>query len=119
MRKSAAAFIHFLARQCADPTKAAKAMLNSGEKHVRLTKKQITFNTLDRLVNKGLGTEDVEQGSTRLIKNRGKRDQGYIDYVMKRRRRDAYEKLEKARRVHCGSLKYLVSIVPNQVMDEF
>ena len=54
-----------------------------------------------------------------MIKNRAKRDQGYIDYVMKRRRSDAHEKLEKAKRVHCSGLKYLVSVVPNQVMVEF
>ena len=77
MRKSAVAFIYNLARQCADLTRAAKAMISVGEKHIKLTKRQITFITLDRLQRKGLGTEDVERGSTRLIKNKPKRDRGY------------------------------------------
>ena len=82
MRRSAVAFIYQLALQCADLAKAAKAMINTGEKHVKLTKRQVTFITLDRLKSKGLGTEDVERRSTCLIKNKATRDQGYINYVM-------------------------------------
>ena len=119
MRKSAVAFIYNLARQCADLTRAAKAMISVGEKHIKLTKRQITFITLDRLQRKGLGTEDVERGSTRLIKNKPKRDRGYINYVMGRRRQDAQEKLEKARRHHRNSLQYLALIIPNFILEEF
>ena len=78
MRKSAVAFIHYLARQCADPTKVAKAMINTGERHVKLTKRQIAFILLDRLLKKGLGTTDVERGSLRLIKHKKARDIGFI-----------------------------------------
>ena len=74
MRRSAAAFIFYLAQQCADPNKAAKAMLKTGERHVKLTKRQITFITLDRLQKRGLGTEDVERGSISLIKNKNARE---------------------------------------------
>ena len=119
MRRSAVAFIYQLALQCADLAKAAKAMINTGEKHVKLTKRQVTFITLDRLQSKGLGTEDVEKGSRCLIKNQNSRDQGFINYVMKRRRKDAEDKLEKARRHHRSSLKYLATIIPSHIMEEF
>ena len=102
MRGSAVAHFHHLALECADPTKAARAMLQTGEKHIKLTKRQITFNFLDRLQSKRLGTEDVERASKGLIRNKLVRDQGYIDYVMRRRWRDAREE-ERMRRLYlCG-----------------
>ena len=119
MRKSAAAFFFYLARQCADLTKAAKAMMTTGERHVKLTNKQITFLTLDRLQRKGLGTEDTERGSMNLIKHRKVRDRGYIDYVTRRRRKDAQDELEKAKKRHKGSLKHLKSIVPDHIFGEY
>ena len=119
MRGSAVAYIKYLAQECADPPKAAKVMIQTGEKHVKLTKRQVTFITLDRLHSKGLGTEDVERGSLNLIKHKLRRDQGYINYVMGRRKRDALEKLEKARRLHQCSMQYLVSIVPAFILEEF
>ena len=119
MRKSAVAFIHYLARQCADPTKVAKAMINTGERHVKLTKRQIAFILLDRLLRKGLGTTDVERGSLRLIKHKKARDIGYIDYVMRRRRQEARKELEKAKKRHKCYLRYLQSIIPSHILEEF
>ena len=45
----------------ADPTKAARAMLDTGKKHLKMTRKQISLNTLEKLLRKQLGTEDVEK----------------------------------------------------------
>ena len=93
MRKSAAAHLLDLSLRCADPTKAARAMLETGKKNIKQMRKQISFNTLDRLRKKQLGTEGVEQMSKKFIKNnRGNsRDQGFVNYVVERRKMDMSE----------------------------
>ena len=70
MRKSAVAHLLDLSLRCADPTKAARAMLETGKRNMKQMRKQISFNTLDRLRKKQLGTEDVEQMSKKFIKTR-------------------------------------------------
>ena len=119
MKTSAVAQIYELAQQCADPTTAARAMLETGERHVKLTNRQVTSNKLHRLQNKGLGTRDVEKASKLVIKGKSVRDQGYINYVMGRRWRDAMDQVERARRKHRSSTKFLASILPNHTMGEF
>ena len=118
MRKSAAAHIVTLSLRCADPTKAARAMLESGKKNLKMTKKQISYNTLDRLLKKQLGTEDVESMSRKFIKNSkgSNRDQGYINYVMKRRKDDAWNLLMKAKAEYKNSIKYLVTLLTEEEM---
>ena len=86
MKKSAAAQIIVLSGMTADPPKAARAMLDTGKKHMKLTRKQISLNTLERLMRKQLGTEDVERMSEKAVKESKKRDVGFINFVMKRRK---------------------------------
>ena len=69
MKKSDAAHLHILSGMTADPTKAARAMLDTGKRHIKMTKKQISLNTLEKLGRKQLGTEDVEQMSKKVIKD--------------------------------------------------
>ena len=47
MKKSTAAHLKVLSAMCADPTKAARAMLDAGKKHFKQTSKQISFITLE------------------------------------------------------------------------
>ena len=56
MKKSDAAHLHVLSAMTADPTKAARAMLDTGKKHLKMTRRQISLNTLEKLVRKQLGT---------------------------------------------------------------
>ena len=58
MRVSAVAHLHVIAQQCADPTQAARAMVMTGNKHLKCTKKTIAVNTLDRLCRKQVGTNE-------------------------------------------------------------
>ena len=37
MKRSAVAYYKFLVLRCADPIKAAKAMLETGDKHIKMT----------------------------------------------------------------------------------
>ena len=121
MRKSAAAHIKLLSEMSADPTKAARAMMETGKRHLKQTNKQISFNTLDRLRKKQMGTQDVENMSKKFIKNVSgtSRDQGYINYVMSRRWEDAQKTLKRAKAEYRNSMKYLMTVVPDQVMMEF
>ena len=52
MKKSAAAHLKVLSTMTADPTKAARAMLDTGKKHMKLTRKQLSLNTIERLQKK-------------------------------------------------------------------
>jgi hypothetical protein len=114
MRKSAVAYFHFLAQPCADPTKAAKAMIETGSKHIKMTKKQSTFITLDKLKRKKMGTPEVEAASKKIFRS-NRRDQGYIEYVMRRKVEDARAQAERERRRHRAGLDYLVSVLPEHI----
>ena len=121
MKKYAAAHIKLLSEMSADPTKAARAMMETGKRHFKQTNKQISLNTLDRLIKKEMGTQDVENMSKKFINNRRgtSRDQGYINYVMKRRREDAKQNLDRAKAEYRNTMKYLATVVPENVMVEF
>ena len=82
-----------------EKTQAARAMLDTGKRHIKMTKKQISLNTLEKLGRKQLGTEDVEQMSKKVIKDatRKERDIGYINFIMRRRCKDAEDKLRRAK----------------------
>ena len=54
MRKSDAVQLRVLSDMAADPTKAARAMLDTGKKHLKMTRKQISLNTLEKLLRKQL-----------------------------------------------------------------
>ena len=96
MKKSAAAHLKVLSAMAADPIKAARAMLDTGKKHMKVTKKQISLNTIERLLKKQLGTEDVERMAMKVVKECGKRDVGFINFVMARRKQDAEKNVNKA-----------------------
>ena len=119
MKKSDAAHLHILSGMTADPSKAARAMLDTGKRHLKMTKRQISSNTLEKLLRKQLGTEDVEQMSTKVIKDaEGKeRDIGYIIFVMKRRKKDAEEKMRKAKVEWRNTIKFLNTLLPPRVME--
>ena len=119
MKKSAAAHIIVLSGMTADPTKAARAMLDTGKKHMKLTRKQISFNTLERLMKKQLGTEDVERMSEKAVKESKKRDVGFINFVMKRRKQDAEEKMRRSKTEWLNAVRYLASLLPTRVMEEY
>ena len=121
MKKSAAAHLKMLSEMSADPTKAARAMLDTWKKHFKQTNKQVSFITLERLTRKQLGTEEVEARSRSLFTNRGgiHRDQGYINYVMKRRLEDARSTLKKAKAEYRNSINYLATQIREDVMREF
>ena len=121
MKKSDAAHLHILSGMTADPSKAARAMLDTGKRHLKMTKRQISLNTLEKLLRKQLGTEDVEQMSTKVIKDaEGKeRDIGYIIFVMKRRKKDAEEKMRKAKVEWRNTIKFLNTLLPPRVMEQY
>ena len=119
MKKSAAAHIIVLSGMTADPTKAARAMLDTGKKHMKLTRKQISLNTLERLLRKQLGTEDVERMSKKAVKESNRRDIGFINFVMRRRKQDAEEKMRRSRTEWLNAVRYLVSLLPLRVMEEY
>ena len=75
MKKSDAAHLHILSAMTADPTKAARAMLDTGKRHLKMTRRQISLNTLEKLLRKQLETEDVEQMSKKIIKDAEGKDQ--------------------------------------------
>ena len=119
MKKSAAAHLRVLSGMTADPTKVARAMLDTGKKHMKLTRRQISLNTLERLMKKQLGTEDVERMANKVTKESKKRDVGFINFVMGRRVQDAKEKVDKARKEWLNSLRYLASLLPPGLMEEY
>ena len=119
MKKSAAAHLKVLSAMTADPIKAARAMLDTGKKHMKVTKKQISLNTIERLLKKQLGTEDVERMAMKVVKECGKRDVGFINFVMARRKQDAEKKVSKAKSEWQNSLKYLRNLLPPRLMDEY
>ena len=119
MKKSAAAHIKVLSMMAADPIKAARAMLDTGKKHMKLTKKQISLNTLERLMKKQLGTEDVERMAEKVVKEVRKRDVGFINFVMVKRKQDAVVKVSKAKTEWQNSLKYLRNLLPPRLMEEY
>ena len=121
MKKSDAAHLHVLSAMTADPTKAARAMLDTSKRHLKMTRRQISLNTLEKLVRKQLGTEDVERMSTKVIKDaKGKqRDVGYIMFVMKRRKKDAEEQMRKAKVDWRNTIKYLNELLPTRVMEQY
>ena len=45
MKKSAAAHLRVLSGMTADPTKVARAMLDTGKKHMKLTRRQHFFDS--------------------------------------------------------------------------
>ena len=97
MKKSAAAHLKVLSAMTADPIKAARAMLDTGKKHMKVTKKQISLNTIERLLKKQLGTEDVERMAMKVVKECGKRDVGFINFVMARRKQIVEKKVSQVR----------------------
>ena len=121
MKKSAAAHLQVLSGMTADPTKVARAMLDTGEKHMKLTRRQISLNTLERLMKKHLGTEDVERMLEKVVKQQGKkRDVAFINFVMRRRRKqDAEDKTNKAMTEWLNSLRYLASLLSPALMEEY
>ena len=119
MKKSAAAHLKVLSAMTADPIKAARVMLDTGKKHMKVTKKQISLNTIERLLKKQLGTEDVERMAMKVVKECGKRDVGFINFVMARRKQDAEKKVSKAKSEWQNSLKYLRNLLPPRLMDEY
>ena len=68
MRKSDAAQLRVLSDMAADPTKAARAMLDTGKKHLKMTRKQISLNTLEKLLRKQL-CEPNSGGSSTIFNN--------------------------------------------------
>ena len=119
MKKSAAAHLKVLSTMTADPTKAARAMLDTGKKHMKFTRKQLSLNTIERLQKKQLGTEDVERMAGKVVKECGKRDVGFVNFVMARRKQDAEKKVSKAKSEWQNSLKYLRNLLPPRLMDEY
>ena len=119
MKKSAAAHLRVLSGMTADPTKVARAMLDTGKKHMKLTRRQISLNTLERLMKKQLGTEDVERMSEKVVKQGKKRDVAFINFVMRRRKQDAEDKTNKARTEWLNSLRYLASLLSPALMEEY
>ena len=121
MKKSDAAHLHILSGMTADPTKAARAMLDTGKRHIKMTKKQISLNTLEKLGRKQLGTEDVEQMSKKVIKDatRKERDIGYINFIMRRRCKDAEDKLRRAKVEWRNTIKFLNTMLPPSVMEQY
>jgi hypothetical protein len=59
--------------------------------------------------------------SKKFIKNREgcRRDQGFVNYVMRRRREDAWALLERAKAQHRAAVRYLATVVPQEVMAEY
>ena len=119
MKKSAATHLRVLSGMTADPTKVARAMLDTGKKHMKLTRRQISLNTLERLMKKQLGTEDVERMSEKVVKQGKKRDVAFINFVMRRRKQDAEDKTNKARTEWLNSLRYLASLLSPALMEEY
>ena len=119
MKKSAAAHLRVLSGMTADPTKVPRAMLDTGKKHMKLTRRQISLNTLERLTKKQLGTEDVERMADKVTKESKERDVGFINFIMGRRVQDAKVKVGKARTEWLNSLRYLASLRSPGLMGEY
>ena len=60
--------IEYLAREAADPIEAGKKMRQVYFTNCKLTNRQLTVDLLKKLLERGVGTHDVESIALKVIK---------------------------------------------------
>ena len=119
MRKSVAVRIFRMINENAYPTWIARMMLNTGNLKSKILTTIATYNFLDRLTKQQIGLKEVERQATIMCNTRGTRDAGYVNYVMRGKRNDAAERIERFKQIYRRNMQYLMTVVEQPIMHQF
>ena len=81
--------IDILAREAADPYEAGQKMRQVFFTQIKLTKRQLTVDLLRKLLERGVGTHEVEQLAQRVIKGESRRNPEIVKNLLKLKLEDA------------------------------